>query len=521
MKIRQLIIVAAASSAVMLAACGGGEKKNGSGGGAGGDDANRVVIGLKSSPTNLDPRVGNDNASGRIFDLCCRGLVRVTPEMDYAPDLADRWETPDDRTIIFHLNPNAKFQDGKPVTAQDVKWTYDSMMAEGFTSSKKSGYSAVESIDAQDAHTVVFHLKEPNGGLFDNLTVGILPQGTDTNKAKTAPISSGPYRVVKFKTDESVELEASEYWHQGAPKIKNLTVRIIPDATTLVLEMRRGTIDLEINQIPFENVPEFEKSAKHQVVKKPGSVWQYLAFNLKDPTLAKVEVRRAIAHAIDRQRIVTDLLRGHGVPTDTMFGEGHWARATNLPTYGYDPNKAKQLLDQAGLRDPDGNGPQPRFTLSFKTSTDTEANLRAQMIQQMLQQVGIKLEIQQSEFGTFLEDVSKGNFQLYSLSRNGIQDPDFFYVIFHSKNIPPEGQNRGYYSNPRVDQLIAEGRATFDRTRRKQIYGEIQRIVQEDLPYISLYHQVNVAVMDKDLQGYTMYPAGFWLGLPGMSRTAQ
>jgi peptide/nickel transport system substrate-binding protein len=520
MKIRQLVMVAIASSVVMLAACGGGEKKNGGGSGGAGD-ANRVVIGLKSSPTNLDPRVGNDNASGRIFDLCCRGLVRVTPEMDYAPDLADRWETPDDRTVIFHLNPNAKFQDGKPVTAQDVKWTYDSIMAENFVSSKKSGYSAVESIQAQDAHTVVFKLKEPNGGLFDNLTVGILPQGTDTNVAKTKPVSSGPYRVVNFKTDEVVELEASEHWHQGPPKIKNLTVRVIPDMTTMVLEMRRGTIDLEINQIPFENVKEFENSAKHQVVKKPGSVWQYLAFNLKDPTLSKVEVRRAIAHAIDRSRIVKDLLGGHGVPTDTMFGEGHWARAANLPTYGYDPNKAKQLLDQAGFRDPDGDGPRPRFTLSFKTSTDTEANLRTQMIQQMLQQVGIKVDIQQSEFGTFLEDVQKGNFQLYSLSRNGIQDPDFYYVIFHSQNIPPEGQNRGYYSNPRVDQLIAEGRATFDRTKRKQIYGEIQRIVQEDLPYISLYHQVNVAVMDKDLQGYTMYPAGFWLGIPEMSRTGQ
>ena len=514
MKIRQLVPVAIVIAT--LAACGGGEKKNGGGGAAG--DANRLVIGLKSSPTNLDPRVGNDNASGRIYDLCCAGLIKVTPEMDYAPDIASRWETPDDRTIVFHLNPNAKFQNGKPVTAQDVKWTYDSLMADSFTTSKKSGYSAVQSIETPDAATVVFKLKEPNGGLFDNLTLGILPMNADANAMKTTPIGAGPYRVTNFKTDESVELEAFEQYHGGAPKIKNVTVRIIPDATTLVLELRRGTVDLEINQIPFENVDEFQNSPKHQVIKKPGSVWQYLAFNLKDPVLAKVEVRRAIAHAIDRQKIVTDLLRGHGVPSDTMFGEGHWARATNLPSYPFDPNKARQLLDQAGYRDPDGNGPKPRFTLSFKTSTDTEANLRAQMIQQMLQQVGVKVDIQTSEFGTFLEDVQKGNFQMYSLSRNGIQDPDFYYVIFHSKNIPPEGQNRGYYNNPRVDQLIADGRATFDRTRRKQIYGEVQKIVQEDLPYISLYQQVNVAVMDKDLQGYVMYPAGFWLGLPQMSR---
>jgi peptide/nickel transport system substrate-binding protein len=507
MKNRFVILV------LVLAACGGGEKKTANGGG----DANRLVIGLKSSPTNLDPRVGNDNASGRIADLCCSGLIKVTPEMDYAPDVAERWETPNDKTIIFHLNPNAKFQDGRPVTAQDVKWTYDSLMAEGFTSSKKSGYSAVQTIEAPDPKTVIFHLKEPNGGIFDNLTLGILPQNANADAMKMKPIGAGPYKVVEFKTDESVTLEAFDQWHGGPPKIKNVTVRVIPDATTLVLELTRGTVNFQVNQIPFENVATFEKSPKHQVIKKPGSVWQYLAFNLRDPMLKKVEVRRAIAHAIDRERIVKDLLRGHGVPSDTMFGEGHWARATNLPSYPYDPARAKQLLDAAGYKDPDGDGPQTRFTLNFKTSTDTEANLRAQMIQQMLQQVGVKVEIQSSEFGTFLEDVQKGNFQMYSLSRNGIADPDFYYVIFHSKSFPPEGQNRGYYSNPRVDQLIMDGRATFDRAKRKQVYGEIQRIVQEDLPYLSLYQQINVAVMDKKLQGYEMYPAGFWLSVPRMS----
>jgi peptide/nickel transport system substrate-binding protein len=516
MNFRELKPVAFAVLIATLAACGGGEKKNGGGGAQG--EANRLVMPLQSSPTNLDPRVGNDNASGRIFDLCCRGLVRATPEMDYAPDLAQSWETPDDKTIIFKLNPNAKFHDGKPVTAADVKWTYDSLMAESFTSAKKSGYAAVASIEAPDQHTVIFRLKEPNAGIFDNLNLGIVPQGTDTNAAKTKPVGFGPYRVTEFRTDEVVELEAVDNWVHGAPKIKNITVRVIPDATTMVLEMRRGTIDLEVNQIPFENVEEFEKSPKHQVVKKPGSVYQYLAFNMKDPILSKVEVRRAIAHAIDRQKIVNDLLRGHGVPTDTLFGQGHWVRAENLPAYPFDLNKAKQLLDQAGYRDPDGDGPRPRFSLTFKSSTNQEANLRAEMIQQMLRNVGIDMKIQTSELGTFLEDVGKGNFQMFSLSRNGIADPDWYYILFHSQNFPPEGQNRGFYSNPRVDQLIMEGRATFDRAKRKQVYGEVQRILQEDLPYVSLYHQINVAVMDKDLQGYTMYPAGFWLGIPQMSR---
>lgn len=510
MKHRQWIALAIAL--VTLAACGGGEKHQ-----TGGGDENRLIVEVQSSPTNLDPRVGNDNVSGRIFDICCRGLIQVTPEMDYAPDLAQSWETPDDRTIVFHLNPAAKFHDGRPVTAVDVKKTYEDVISQKVQNTKASGYSSVDHIEAPDAQTVIFKLKEPNGGIFDNFNMGIVPPDADANTYKTKPVSFGPYRVVSYKTDEAVELEANEHWIGGPPKIKHITVRIIPDSTTRVLELRRGTVNFEVNQIPFENVAEFEKSDKLQVVKKPGSVWQYLAFNLKKPILAKVEVRRAIAHAIDRQRIVQDLLRGHGVVTDTMLAQGHWARAEGLPAYPYDPNRAKQLLDQAGYKDPDGDGPQPRFELNFKTSVDVEANLRAQAIQQMLAQVGIKVNILSSEFGTFFEDIGKGNFDMYSLSRNGIQDPDFYYIIFHSKNFPPEGQNRGYYSNPKVDQLIMQGRSTFDRAKRKQIYTDIQRIAQEDLPYVSLYHQSNVAVMDKRLQGYTMYPAGFWLGLPKMS----
>ncbi len=183
MRSRQLF---ALISIALLIGCGG-EKKGVAGGGAAKDT---LVIGLMTSPTNLDSRVGNDNASGRMFDLIHSGLIKVTPNMDYAPDVAEKWETPDDKTIVFHLNPNAKFQNGQPVKASDVKWTYDSMMDPNFVTSKRSGYAAVDHIEAPDEHTVIFKLKEPNPGIFDNLTVGILPTGADTNVYKTKPIGA-------------------------------------------------------------------------------------------------------------------------------------------------------------------------------------------------------------------------------------------------------------------------------------------------------------------------------------------
>jgi peptide/nickel transport system substrate-binding protein len=489
---------------LFLLGCGGEKKAGG-----GGTSKDTLVIAFKASPTNLDSRVGNDNPSGRMFDLIYSGLIKVTPNMDYAPDLAERWETPDDKTIVFHLHPNAKFQNGQPVKAADVKWTYDSLMADNFVTSKKSGYAAVDHIETPDDHTVIFKLKESNPGIFDNLTLGVLPTGADTNVYKSKPIGAGPYKVVEFRADDRIVLEAFDQWHGGTPKIKHVVVRIIPDSTTMVLELRRGTVNFEVNSIPFENVAEFDNKSDFKVVKTPGSVYQYIAFNLRDPILSKLNVRRAMAHAIDRERIIRDIQRGYAAPTDSMFAQGHWARADNLPTYPYDPNEAKQLLTQAGYR----NG----FSVVFKTTTDAEANSRAQVMQQMLKQMGINMQIQSNETSTFMADIQKGNFQLYSLSRNGIQDPDFYYVILYSKNIPPEGQNRGYYSNPRVDRLILEGRSTFDRAKRKQAYVEIQKIVQEDLPYISLYLQTNVAVMRGNIDGYVQYPAGFLLSVPQMS----
>lgn len=503
MRFKQLLSLVVCAA---LVSCGGGEKK---GGAAGATDKNTLVIALKSSPTNLDSRVGADNASGRIFDLVYSGLVRVTPNFDYAPDVAQKWETPDDKTIVFHLNPNAKFHNGKPVLAKDVKWTYDSIMDPNFVTSKRSGYAAVDHIEAPDDHTVIFKLKEPNPGIFDNLTLGILPTGADTNAYKTHPIGCGPYKVVDYKPDDRVVLQSFDQWHLGAPKIKNVVVRIIPDATTMVLEMRRGTVNFEVNQIPFENVQEFASNKDFSVTRSAGSVYQYVSMNLHDPILAKPLVRQAIAMAIDRNRIIRDIMRGFAEPTDTMLAKGHWARAENLTDYPYDPAKAKQLLAQAGY--PNG------FSFTFKTSTDAEANSRAQVMQQMLKQVGINMQIQSNEMSTFFEDIGKGNFQMYSLSRNGIADPDFYYVIFFSKNTPPDGQNRGYYNNPKLDQLILQGRSTFDRAKRKPVYEQIQQIVATDLPYISLYMQDNVAIMRGNISGYVQYPAGFWLSVPQMS----
>jgi len=492
----------------ILTACPGKEKP------AAGSDKETLVIAFDGSPANLDPRIGTNTYDGRIWDMTAGGLNKLTPTGEFTGDIAENWDTPDDRTIIFHLKQGAKFQDGRPITSKDFKYTFDSMMPETFNSPKRSGYASVSSFEAPDDRTFIVKLKEPNAGIFDNFPFLCVPQGADPKVFARMPILAGPYRVTEFRPDERITMKAFDRWIGGKPKIPNVIVRIIPDATTRVLELRRGSVNFVMNSIPYDQVEQFKKSSDFKVVTSHGGAYQYICFNLKDPILAKKEVRQAIAHAIDRNRIVRDLLHGYGAVTDTMFPPGHWARAENLPSYDFDPGKAKQLLDAAGYKQ---NGAAPRFKLVYKTSTDAESNQQAEMIQQMLKDVGIDMQIQTSEFGTFMDDVKNGRFQLFSLRRAGISDPDFYYTIFHSKSLAPNGQNRGYYINPKVDQLIEQGRSTFDRTKRRVTYDEVQKILADDLPYVSLYHRDNVAIMRSNIDGFVMYPNGFLLSIPQMT----
>ena len=476
----------------------------------------RLVIAFDGSPTHLDPRVGSDQNSGRVFDMIYSGLVRFSPAGRYDPDLAESWEMPDERTIVFRLREGVTFHDGSPVTSGDVAFTFESLMAPDFPGSKRAGYADVEAIETPDDRTIIFRLRAPNAGFMDNLTLGIVPTGADPDVFRTSPVGAGPYRVVEFRADEKVELEAHRGHHLGSPRIRHVTIRVIPDSTTRFLELQRGSIDFTLNTVPYDIVKRLESDEDLRIVAEPGAIYQYLAFNLRHKALADSRVRKGIAHAIDREGIVRDLLLDFGSVTETLLPTGHWAHAENLPAISFDPGRSRQLLDEAGFPDPDGAGPATRFELIYKTSTDQEGNTQAEMIQQMLRNVGIGVRIQSNEFGVFYDDITKGNFELFSLRRAGVNDPDFYTYMFHSSSLPPDGQNRGYYLNPRIDELLDRARATLDESARRVMYLEVERILAEDLPYVSLYHRFNVAVMDADLEGFRMYPSGFLLSVPEM-----
>lgn len=467
-----------------------------------------LVMIIESSPTNLDPRVGIDAFSERIDILLFDDLLTRDEHFNVQPGLAESWEIPDPLTYVFHLHRGARFHDGRLLTSKDVKWTFDSLLEGKVRSTKSAVYHFVDHIETPDDDTVVFKMKEPVATLLWNLSggaMGIVPLGSSGNEMTSHPIGSGPFRFVSAEPDKEVILERNEdYWGRKA-QLKRIRFAVVPDTTTRALELRKGSADIESNALTPDMVLTLENNPALEVSHAPGSVLAYLAFNCRDPILQDVRVRRALAYAVDRRPMLQYLERSFGRPADSILPPESWAYNGNVPRYQHDPERARQLLDQAGY--PAVNG--IRFHLTMKTSTEERTRLMAAVLEQQLRDVGIALDIRTYDFATFFSDVTKGAFEMYSLRWiSGNEDPDIFEYAFHSSKFPPHGANRSFYSNPRLDTLIDCARSELDQNVRKQLYAEIQTILAQDLPYINLWYIDNIVVHSRRVRNLQLNASG-------------
>jgi peptide/nickel transport system substrate-binding protein len=470
-------------------------------------DRNTVVVLIESSPINLDPRVGIDDKSERIDSLIFDDLLSRGEDLNVAPGLAERWETPDPRTYVFHLHHGVKFHDGRPLTARDVKWTFDSLLQHKIRSVKSTVYKYVDHIDAPDDFTVVFHMKEQDATLLWNLSdgaIGIVPAGTG-EEATRRPLGSGPFKFVSAETDRDVVLERNDdYWGEKA-KLARVRFAVVPDETTQALELRKGSGDVAINSLTPDTVLTLARESSLAVERSPGTRFAYLGFNLRDPILKDVRVRQAIAYALDRRPMVDYLWRGQAELARSVLPRQSWAYNGDVSNYDHDPAKANQLLDVGGYVPVHG----VRFHITMKTSTDANTRLMVVVMQQQLREVGIALDIRSFEPATFFSDVVHGAFQMYGLRWiGGNEDPDIFEYAFHSSKFPPNGANRGYYSNRKLDALIDKARSESDPGVRKPLYAEVQRILANELPYIDLFYLDNVVVHTRRVSNLKMNPAG-------------
>jgi peptide/nickel transport system substrate-binding protein len=481
-------------------------------------EAGELVFLIESNPANLDPRYSSDGQSQRIGSLIFSGLVKRDEEMNLHGDLAERWETPDPLTYVFQLRKGVRFHDGREVTSKDVKATIEYMMNATNKSPKRGAFRMIGKVEAPDAYTVVFHLKEPAASFLWNVersAVGIAPADAGSDFARH-PIGSGPFRFVSQAQDDVVVLERwpatgeqqAEENGLGSKRanMQRVKFRIVPDAIVRALELRKGSADVEMNSLSADMIPVLAKQKELEVSERSGTNFAYLGMNMEDPILKRREVRQALACATDRESLIKYLLRDEAKLASGLLPPNHWAYEANVKKYGYDRAEAEKLLDAAGYtRKSDGM----RFKITLKVSTEEQARTVGAALQEQWRRVGVDLEVRPEEIATLFSDLGRGQFQICYLRWVGANnDPDVFELVFNSKRIPPDGPNRGRYRNAQVDRLTDAIRTEMDREKRKELCSEVQKLVAEDLPYIPLWYTDVVSVHRKSLGEIALTPTG-------------
>lgn len=507
-----------------------------------------VTVALPEKFTTLDTlsSTGSDSAAERVRSLIFNTLVRKNESFDYVGDLAKEINvSPDGLTVTFVLRDNVKFHNGKQLTSADVRYTFDELFKSNGYKSKafydtvpakeatadttkapwpatetKSEQSAsgpatktvphIVSFETPDAQTVVIKVTTSalKNQLLSNLvTIPVIPEGS-IGQQKDQPVGSGPFRFVGFDQSQNiVELAGNpDYW-EGGPKVQKLRLKTVTDANALQAELQTGGVDIAPNpsNLPPDSVRSLGGSPSLKVEQSDGSNIQYVVFNTESGQLRNAKIRQAIGYAIDRQKIVTELLFNQAKVAHSILPEQSWAYSPGTK-YNYDPPKAKQLLQEAGYK----NEP-----IVFKYSSgNAYVNQYAQVIQSSLTDVGINVQIETLEVNTIRQQLAQGGFQMYTgIWIGGNQDPIFLRDLFATSKIPGGSIaccNRSRYSNPQLDDILRDAVNAVDRETSKALYIRAQEIVSNELPLLPLWYPANIVVANKRIGDIRISGSGDW-----------
>lgn len=458
-----------------------------------------AVAAISADPGHFNPGITTGSNVHAVADSIFNGLVALDQDLEPIPDLATSWQISDDSTVYtFELVDNARWHDGEPFTSADVKFTFENILFNYHSRTKAGLGEVVEAIETPDAHTVVFRMKEPYAPLLQRLDVTeapILPKhvfeaGDDPNQhpANLQPVGTGPFRLVSYQPDDTIVLERNpDYFKDGLPHLDRLIFRVIPDDTTQLLALERGEVDY-VNRIPLADVERLQNQGNITMVETStgpggGNCIMTVSFNLERPLFQDIEMRQAFAHAIDRQRIVDQVLFGWGAvahaPISSAIGWAHWP--PSLAAYQYDPTKAKSLLDAAG-QSAAADGTRLRIDMVHFP----DFNKYAEIMKQDLAEVGIDLVSRPLDRAATVEAIfTQRDFDTGLISYCNGTDPDIGVKrMYVSSNIGPVPfSNAAAYRNERVDQLFDAAGRSADPEERREAYREVQEILGQDLPY--------------------------------------
>ncbi len=482
----------------------------------------RIVKALLADASNLIPGLATDSASNEVNSDLYVGLLKYDKDLNLVPDAAESFEILEGgRLIRFKLREDIRWWDGEPLTAEDVRFTYELMIDPDTPTPYGGDYQMVSEFKVTGPYSFEVRYDEPFAPALNSWGMGILPEhvlaGEDLRKSKyiREPVGAGPYKLSEWVSGDHIVLTANEDYFEGRPNIDQIVYRIIPDQATQFLELKAGNLDFmglaPLDSVYMTNTPFWRKN--YQKFEYVSSSYTYLGYNLKKPLFQDVRVRQALDYAIDEDEIVQGVLLGKGVPATGPFKPGTWAFGTGVEPRPFDPDKALELLAEAGWTDSNGDGVLDKdgrdFLFTILTNQGNSQRIKtATIIQYRLAQIGIRVAIRTVEWAAFLREfIDKGRFDALVMGWTLPAEPDP-YDVWHSSKAFEGGLNFVYYENPELDALLEAGRTTLDQGERQRIYKEVQEILHRDQPYCFLYVPLALPIVQARIQGIEPAPAG-------------
>jgi peptide/nickel transport system substrate-binding protein len=462
-----------------------------------------LKLGVQADPAELDPHKTSLTAAWHVIEHVYDTLVTTDETLAPLPGLAESWEVSEDGiTYTFTLRQGVLFHNGREFVADDVKYSYERILDPETASPVVDELASVDTIEVVDDYTVAINLKTADSSFIAKLmggSISIVPREAveENGDLMQVMVGTGPFRFVEYVPNSTVTLERNpDYWDAPRPYLDGIEIQIIPDNTARTTALVTGTVDL-IEYAPVQDLPIFEDDESIVVTGNENTNIRYMGVNVTREPFDKLEVRQAMSMVIDRGPIVDAAVFGAGTPTNVVFPATYWAGIeSEIPPVDIDG--AKALLEQAGLADGFECVIQSWAQYPFLSNA-------AIVIQEQLRQIGIEAEVDLQENAVLLENYFSGNWDLSVTGTSAYVDPN---DVIQSNFGTDQSSNGMGYSNPEVDQLIADGIATTDQDARAEIYGEIQRILLEDLPWINLFIAEQYEAMKSYVKGYVHIPTG-------------
>ncbi|AEI44024.1 peptide-binding protein [Paenibacillus mucilaginosus] len=482
-------------------------------------DGGEIIWAYLSDPQGFSDLWATTTTSSEINDLVTSSLYHYSTKQDLDPDLAVGQPTfsEDKKEMTVKIRTDAKYTDGQPVTADDVVFTYNVALSPDYKGPRKGVFEQLAKVEKVDEATIKFTFKQPFASFIDLMAYNILPKHIlgetpvkDMDKAPfiKQPVGSGPYKLEEWKQGQYLRLVRNENYYGGKPAVEKVTVKIIPDANSIMAQLQTGEVNA--STVPADNLAVIEQYAKTSGKIKlqkgiKSSTYLYVAWNLTNPLFQDKKVRQALTMAIDRQGIVDGVQEGQGVIVHSQTPPTYWSYTENVPKFPFDAEKAKAMLAEAGWKDSDGDTildkDGKKFEFEMQVNQGNKVREKAvTVIQQQLKKIGISVQPRVVEGSAFSKNFQSKQFEsiFYGWNISGDPNPK---GIWHSAEIE-HGLNTVTYKNPEVDKLIDEDLQTFDTNKRKELLGKIDALIAEDQPYTFLYSPTTTVAYPANLEGF-------------------